>query len=753
MNTESSMKKKLWAMIAAIVLVVGLIIGIIILSKKDDGKQEGKNYNIIFAQSSIPPTLAAMDSILDGGNTYAFIQRGKTYAGIESVSNFDNLGFQTSNQNNATSLEAIQNMISLVKRLKSSDSKATFNIYVTDFDAYTGFAIGIYAGLSDKDYKVVMIEDGASTYTNFTQYFVTGKTVGGDIDETYDAFDSLLTDATAKIEAMKEDANNSVAGSELMINDLYAVYALATFDNAEYRVQDKSKLLDTLNNYVQTSRLTSIYNGTDKEYTVNIKSSSISNTMSKFNEEQRNKYLSLVFGADKDTTINLLQRTVDGNGNEVPSKKLVYIGSRAYNYDYALVPDITLDNYSEYMVDYDRLKELKAEGDALATLLVDEYTQEDWTAFKALLPSEGNNKWVKAFNMFQEYRYAFSYVLTLYGDEYDLLYKGHPSELVDSLSTFKDGHYLVDGITYKNEMYALVNHFHFEDSLGKRIGVMPGGVAAENFAYLGLDFAICGLNSSTYTGYEVSVPIQFVIGKDNYNVLSTANLSGRYAAGTLLDSEGNNTLVMNKGNILKALGRETEYRAWIQSIFGINASEVDKYDLSRTGLLQYANGQEITRNVSFGHYNGDTYVVDTTVTAKNGQWLVDIAPEYTGEVPLGCVFAGWAIKGQTNLWNSYYNGLGTDTEMYAVFTKVVQLVSHYPTEIDKEEAKANLTVYYNWGVEITKIETLGFNAEGYTFAGWATTENGEVVYADNAKLPVSTDVTTLYAVWTKTDAE
>ena len=348
MNTESSMKKKLWAMIAAIVLVVGLIIGIIILSKKDDGKQEGKNYNIIFAQSSIPPTLAAMDSILDGGNTYAFIQRGKTYAGIESVSNFDNLGFQTSNQNNATSLEAIQNMISLVKRLKSSDSKATFNIYVTDFDAYTGFAIGIYAGLSDKDYKVVMIEDGSSTYSNFTQYFVTGKTVGGDIDETYDAFDSLLTDATAKIEAMKEDANNSVAGSELMINDLYAVYALATFDNAEYRVQDKSKLLDTLNNYVQTSRLTSIYNGTDKEYTVNIKSSSISNTMSKFNEEQRNKYLSLVFGADKDTTINLLQRTVDGNGNEVPSKKLVYIGSRAYNYDYALVPDISLYNYSHF---------------------------------------------------------------------------------------------------------------------------------------------------------------------------------------------------------------------------------------------------------------------------------------------------------------------------------------------------------------------------------------------------------------------
>lgn len=174
------MKKKLWALIVAAVLVVGLVLGLVFGLRDDDSSSE-TNYNIIFTNATVPPTLAAMDSILDGGPTYAYIQRGKTYAGIGELTtqNFSNYGFDVSNQENLLSPTKVQDFVNLVKRLKTQNKHAKFNIYVTDYNAYAGFAIGIYAKLDDSDYKVVMIEDGGGFYSNFTSYFITGKTIGG----------------------------------------------------------------------------------------------------------------------------------------------------------------------------------------------------------------------------------------------------------------------------------------------------------------------------------------------------------------------------------------------------------------------------------------------------------------------------------------------------------------------------------------------------------------------------------------------
>ena len=177
------MKNKIWAILVAALVVVGIVLGIVLPSvlKKDEGTEA--NYNIIFANSSIPPTLAAMDSILAGGDSYAYIQRGKTYSGIAQTAGFTNSGFDVKvngdGKDNVLSPAQVQDFANLVKRLKTENKKAKFTIYVTDFDAYAGFAIGIYGGLSDSDFKVVMIEDGYSTYANFRNYFVNGKNVTG----------------------------------------------------------------------------------------------------------------------------------------------------------------------------------------------------------------------------------------------------------------------------------------------------------------------------------------------------------------------------------------------------------------------------------------------------------------------------------------------------------------------------------------------------------------------------------------------
>ncbi len=755
-----NMNKKLWTVLAAVVLVAGLIIGLSFLPKGNND-EEGKNYNVIFTSTSIPPTLAAMDSILDGGQTYAYIERGKTYSGIDLLKNegFTNLGFATSGsnaQNNDLTPAKIQEICDLVKRLKAEDKKATFNFYVADHHAYVGFAIGIYAGLKDEDYKVVMIEDGAATYEWFEDGFINGKSYSEGDDQPYKAFSDKLTEVKAKIQTMKDDAAGVLPGSQLVIRDLYAVYALATLPNAEYRIQDVSKITHALETSVGESRLTKIYKGTDEQYHVNIKSSSISQTMKKFNAKQKSKYLTLMFGADQEKASNMLQREVDGNGNPVSSKKLIYIGSRVTGYDYSLVPDLTVDNYDTYIVNYADLQTL-AESDDFAKFLKTEYTEADWASLIALM--QKNNKWIAAFNLFQEYRFSFSYVLDLYCEgkgAYDLLYKGHPSELVDNAATF-DTRYKVGNEPYNAELFTLVNHFHFEDSLGKRIGVMPGGVAAENFAYLGLDFSICGLDSSTYTGYEPSVPVEFVLGGGSYSIYDT-NVYGRYANGTLKDGKGEPTKILSKGNLLRLLKKEREYNNWLKTTFGISEADLGNYDLARTGLLEYSashssEDKTIKRNVSFGHYEGDTYKVDTTKTnVANGDFLSEVAPQFTGTVPAGYKFAGWAFVGQTSMWNSYFNTTEGDLQMYAVFSKIVELNSNYPT--DKDNTKTDLTVYYNWGTKIAAAASLKYAVEGYTFAGWARTADAtSAEFEDATVLPKANDVTTLYAVWKPVVAE
>ena len=54
-------------------------------------------YNIIFALATIPPVMAALESIASGYETYAIIERGKTYNGIDGLENFHNAGFDPKN--------------------------------------------------------------------------------------------------------------------------------------------------------------------------------------------------------------------------------------------------------------------------------------------------------------------------------------------------------------------------------------------------------------------------------------------------------------------------------------------------------------------------------------------------------------------------------------------------------------------------------------------------------------------------------
>ena len=67
----------------------------------------------------------------------------------------------------------------------------------------------------------------------------------------------------------------------------------------------------------------------------------------------------------------------------------------------------------------------------------------------------------------------------------------------------------------------------------------------------------------------------------------------------------------------------------------------------------------------------ESFIADNTVeNVANGTQLSAIVPEFTGTVPEGKVFAGWAYEGQTTVWNSYFNTVEGEIRMVPVFTNV-----------------------------------------------------------------------------------
>lgn len=78
-------------------------------------------YNIIFTLATIPPVLSALDAISSGNETYAIIERGKTYSGIEALENFHNVGFDPANNlSEGFTAEEMNAMVSKVKELNES---------------------------------------------------------------------------------------------------------------------------------------------------------------------------------------------------------------------------------------------------------------------------------------------------------------------------------------------------------------------------------------------------------------------------------------------------------------------------------------------------------------------------------------------------------------------------------------------------------------------------------------------------------
>ncbi len=559
---------------------------------------EGKEYNIVATQASIPPVIAALDCIKNGNDTYAFIERGKTYSGIGSVAQFQNLGFDPTKNENADIVNQMNSAIGrAIEQIQGRDSRAKFTIYCRDYSAMAIYATAIKAGLKDDQFRLVMVEDGSGAYSDAYKYYVQNIKASDEVeDPAYVAYQERVNSCKAQLKTIRD----SHGQEGYVLENHESALALASLGQFSYIMQTKTGLKNELdkNAVLKGSKLYGVFGIEDMEGVekANISYRSISEYVESLNATQKENYLTLMFGADRAVTDQLFTRTKVGDAT-VPSKKLVFIGTRVKSSSTEKVANMT--DIAQLVSNYDDLDE------AFKEVFM---TKEDYDIMYNALTATSLSDGAKLFaaNMYMEYVYELKLTLRLYGDTYDILYKGHPSEVINVRANWQDGNYTyVSGVSGEaNEyvtqvMFDMVNSFYKNDSEGKLVGILPGGVAAENFAYLGYDFVLGGLSSSTYKGYEASIQIEFAMLSGKSTLANESNLQTRYDNGTLVwdrDNQEFTTLILNQGNTYKAL---------MEKYTESNPTLSEKYKTAYEAWL-IANSSEVTTE-NVGNFTIDTY--------------------------------------------------------------------------------------------------------------------------------------------------
>lgn len=569
---------------------------------------ESVTYNIIFALATVPPVLASMDAIANGHETYAIIERGKTYNGIDSLEYFHNAGFDaTNNQSTGFTSTEFNTMVDKVKELKATADEVFFNIYVQDGTALKGAAIAANAELSTDQFHIIMCEDGTGAYNALQNTYVKGNTVTAETDEVYEAYAAKVEEVKAAFERIMAKTDNQNDDEDLKYN-IGKAYALAALDNFTYWLQDASMIVDILEHAGEETetKLLTVF-GVDGyeqvvDYTAHLKYQKISEGVAALTDTQRTDYLTLMYGQYYADTYAGLTRT-ERAGEPAPAKKLVFIGSRHSGYaDFATnakhgigglsYEDAIPASYAELDAKYKTELLFSNESDYNAFLSVinnpDNYTEGVTDELKHMAQ-------IECFNHYIDYIYTLKLTFALYGEEYDIIMKGHPREAIGGHSEW-GSIYRVDigegddmvKYYYDKLMDNALLSFHANDSTGKYFGMVPYGTSAENLAYLGVEIAICGLPSSTYSGYDTDVDVLFILAETNEDIEGSGSetpvsqVKARYLAGNLLytDKDGNRqvTKFLNTGNVYKALSE-------IYAAKG-NTTTAEKYSAAYTAWLE-----------------------------------------------------------------------------------------------------------------------------------------------------------------------
>ena len=133
-----------------------------------------------------------------------------------------------------------------------------------------------------------------------------------------------------------------------------------------------------------------------------------------------------------------------------------------------------------------------------------------------------------------------------------------------------------------------------------------------------------------------------------------------------------------------------------------------------------------------------------TFDEDGGEQVSDITQDYGTSVTLptpvkvGYTFKGW-YEGET-----LFNANTMPNKNVSVVAKWE--ANTYRLTFNANGASGSSYQDFVYGTP-SKLNAVSFTREGYTFKGWSTSSNGEVVYADQEEYSIPAEATTLYAIW------
>ncbi len=175
------------------------------------------------------------------------------------------------------------------------------------------------------------------------------------------------------------------------------------------------------------------------------------------------------------------------------------------------------------------------------------------------------------------------------------------------------------------------------------------------------------------------------------------------------------------------------------------------------GEKAYNDGEAITIKESttlYALWNANPYEVSFNANGGTGE-MENLSINYdqtkslteVGFTKTGYTFEGWtATEGSSTVdyadGASYTMQSTSTVTLYAVWTANNYTVSFHVN--GGEGSMSDQTITYD---DTAALTANTFTRIGYTFVGWATSSNGNAVYADGANYTMDTEGITLYAVW------
>lgn len=521
------------------------------------------DYNIIFTKATIPTVLSGLLCL--GKPTFVMIERGKTFKGIDKIDEFENLGFDTnSNLSNGFSEDQFNIVLNKVKELNKT-KKETFNIFIQDGQAFLGLALALKSGLEKNQYKIIICEDGTASYIYLENHYIKNKILNSTNDEIHENFKAQINLLNKEIEAVK---NDKIFNYEKVSEDrIERAFLFATMENFIYVLQNKNLIKENLlkpSNTYKTKLLSNFgfenNNNTD-DFKVNFHFISIDDLYKTLNQQEKEKYLNLMFGDSLQDVYNIMRRKSLPDNSVAKDKKLLFTGTLLCNYP-KLATDKALGigkaSLEEISNSYDELDKrfknvLLFDSEEHYKLFIEEINNMS-NYSKDITKEQLNAVKVECFNKYIDYIFILKLTYFLYNSRYDIVIKSHPREIINTPEEWTI-HYEAKGYNYDKLLSKVILNFHSKDCVGKNIGYLLCGTSIENLKHLNLNFSLCGLPSSAYISSN-NIDIEYVLNITNNPIFKDEFMYEKYKEGNFcyhLENKKYSAIYMNTGNLFKTL--------------------------------------------------------------------------------------------------------------------------------------------------------------------------------------------------------